>query len=101
MIEIVVTNIADDGTEYRYLPVLMKDWDEAITRAISYAQMEKVPTRIKSIERVDLPTPICECGEKTMGMRCTNCNKPLCYDCAKNSRDNEPICKDCKAKEVV
>lgn len=36
------------------------------------------------------------CDKKTY-MICSKCKETVvCYDCARNSKENEPICKECK-----
>lgn len=54
-----------------------------------------------SVKSKNLPDPKCiHCGEDT-AITCDICEKPVCYDCAKNSMDDEPICKECKRKETI
>lgn len=79
-----------------------KKWKHTVNGAIVHAHEVALihgPVKIKSITRVDIPKLICECGETPLAMTCADCGKPLCFDCARNNRDNEPVCKDCKAKE--
>ena len=42
----------------------------------------------------------CSCCNESLALLCSNhCGKYICYDCAKNSKDDKPICPDCKEKE--
>lgn len=39
------------------------------------------------------------CDTEVLGMECDKCKRPLCYDCAKYSSNEQPICADCKTAE--
>lgn len=102
--ELVFTVVDLKGNEYKSEPIGgWTDWKDTVKGAIVHAHevaLKHGPVKIKSIERVDIHRHVCECGETPLVMACHNCGKPLCYDCAKNSRNNKPICKDCKEKEI-
>lgn len=75
----------------------------AVANDVQYVNIRKIPNDVIAArmgskgwkkEECDF------CDTAILASMCSNnCGRNVCYDCARNSIDNEPICPACKEKE--